>query len=211
VEYWLYYTSWGGGIESGFAFEIGPGYTNLVANEWYGAGATDYVYSLPASASLSNPALPTNQWVYIVHSYDSATSTVSLYENAAFITSGTLAAPLNVTRNQNAIGGDIGLSRFWNGSLAQLAIYNRKMGPAEVSSHWSTGSSSGSGYPALIIAASPLAYWRLAETTGTSARDEMSGTGPKKTIVISVYWPSTGSWTWPPWAILSAWMYRHLG
>jgi hypothetical protein len=116
------------------------------------------------------------QWHHLV--FTGSGTTITLYQDGVFIdtlTSGTAAS---------------GFSGFWRiadgnkegffaGTIARVAIYTSQLTQAQVTNHYSAMYNSGTAdYDTVVAADSPSYYWKLNETSGTSAADSAgSNTG----------------------------------
>ncbi len=92
---------------------------------------------------------------------------------------GTLTKTLNttITLNTTSIGalhrGSLG--NYLNGSVDEAALYPRSLSAAEVNSHYQAGKSN---YAGTATTNGPTAYWRLGETSGTTAADASPNAHP---------------------------------
>jgi len=134
-------------------------------------------------------SVATGTWQHLAVTYNGSSnaSGVKFYIDGAPATSGTpYANSLSATTVSTAplyIGSRANSYGFFNGDLADVALYpNLSLSAARVAAHYaaaaqtSTTSSTpviyNTPYPEAVNAASPTAYWRLGETTGsTSAAD----------------------------------------
>ena len=80
-----------------------------------------------------------------------------------------IAAPPNVSLTTSSMGTRI------NGRIAHFAIYTTALSGTTIATHYSVGSTGGSGYVAAVEADSPLAYYPFTEASGTVATDLISG------------------------------------
>ncbi len=83
------------------------------------------------------------------------------------------------------VGGDnldgwsaTGSSRYLNGDIADVAVYDSVLSRDDVNEHWVAAgrtstfpASPADGYGASVYSLDPLLYWRLSETSGTTAAD----------------------------------------
>jgi hypothetical protein len=175
TEFWVW-SNPGGYLA---AYDFGNAGTDDVMHDLRGGG-TGYEFVFEGSGLAyqggTGGTMVASQWNHLVQAYDSTAGTIQFYLNGS-TDDGALPiwAPNDVTRNTNAIGKYNALAAwFMDGSLSHFAVYDRALGGTEVANHYSTGFASGSGYKDLIISAAPLAYWRLADASGTVAVDEMS-------------------------------------
>ncbi len=75
------------------------------------------------------------------------------------------------------IGSDSDAPANWfNGSIDEVAIYPYALSPAQISKHYAARSPfAPNSYASKVIASNPSNYWRLGETYGTTAKDEIGG------------------------------------
>jgi len=74
----------------------------------------------------------TEEWVYVVASYDGTTQ--KLYTNGSLNQSATTSQTLTSTANAIIGGRSFNTSLFWNGNLANVAIWNRALSSDEINS-----------------------------------------------------------------------------
>ena len=91
-----------------------------------------------------------------------------------------------------AIGGtdttNMGSGAYFNGLVDEVAVYSSALSNARIIAHYQAGKSApleGSPYASAVQSDFPAGYWRLGETSGTSAADS-SGAGRNGTYVNSV-------------------------
>ncbi len=91
---------------------------------------------------------------------------------------GTVTATLGtISLNTTALGAlkRAALGNYLNGTIDEAALYPRSLSVAEVNSHYQSGKSN---YAGTATANAPTAYWRLGETSGTTAADASPNTHP---------------------------------
>jgi hypothetical protein len=77
--------------------------------------------------------VPLNQWSLIATTYDSATGKIRIYVNNNLDREISTSGVISTTTNQLAIGSEwTGSSRFFNGSIANVQIYNTALTPQEI-------------------------------------------------------------------------------
>ena len=116
--------------------------------------------------SATGTALTLNAWHHLVATYDG--TTVRIWQD------GTNSGSLAVTgTNIGAVYAHIGAwgaastgapQSFFNGSLAEVAIYTTALSSARVSAHFTAGTAG--GYKAAVVTDSPTVYYRLGEPAG---------------------------------------------
>lgn len=191
----------------------------------YGYGMGYKLAFIPGSGGNVNSAwipyfTPTGQWQHVAVSFDAATNLVSLYFNGVLI--GTTIDP--VSGGYPAGTGPLSLgvradssSRYLNGDIDDVRIYNRVLSANEVAAlygefvithHERLGSSKGIqvGQDYVCDTASEgtvryaqgegpssglVGWWKLDETAGTSASDS-SGSGLSGTLTNGPVWQPSG-------------------
>src|SRR4029078_10202028 len=66
----------------------------------------------------------------------------------------------------NGLLGDVGTyagNRGFDGWLGEVAFYGAALTPADIAGHYATGNTNGPAYSSLVLASTPLGYWRLGE------------------------------------------------
>ena len=133
---------------------------------WLGTNTTS-TYQLQLDPTY--PVYTTN-WYHIVGTYDGHTAT--LYINGTQVGSAAMAAGNGFSPNFSrplTIGGRTDVSRMYQGYVANVAVYNTLLSPADALSHYQNGTNKAPAqtYDSLVAAKSPLAYWRLNEEDTT--------------------------------------------
>ncbi|MEN3314727.1 MAG: hypothetical protein V7605_961 [Acidimicrobiaceae bacterium] len=117
---------------------------------------------------------------HVVGTYDGTTQ--RLFVNGAQVASGAFSGPLSANTNRVVIGSWDTASEFLSGSVDEVAVYAGALTPAQVANHFNQGSATATpppppppppapAYRATVVGDAPVAYWRLGETSGTSAID----------------------------------------
>ena len=93
------------------------------------------------------------------------------------------------------LGARDGTQQFFNGSMDEVALYDAVLTPSQVAAHVAAASSA--GYAATVLGDNPVAYWRLGESSGTTATDS-AGTAVNGSIVgipdwVPGFMPGTGN------------------
>ncbi len=139
----------------------------LVAGFYDGAG---WHYTAPVNVRLGS-------WSHVAATYDGAQIRVYI--------DGTQLASLSYAASpvSNGLGLRIGrrwdLPNYFAGNIAEVAIYPTALTQARLQAHYAAGRTipvAGSPYPQTVNTDTPLGYWRLGETSGTTAVDS-SGAG----------------------------------
>ena len=127
-------------------------------------------------------SLPVGAWSHLVVSYSASAGKATIYVNN-ISTAGAQAiwAPLSVTRAANTLAVSSGGAQPLIAALSHVAIYNNAMSAGTVNAHYTTGSS-GSGYEAMINAASPLAYWPLNDSPTSLTLTSAGATSGSSTV-----------------------------
>jgi Concanavalin A-like lectin/glucanases superfamily len=83
------------------------------------------------------------------------------------------AAPTTAP-NGMVIGNEGPDTNGWPGRVAQYAVYNYALTPTQIANHYTVGSS-GTNYETTITGDTPLIYYPMKETSGTTAVDLIAG------------------------------------
>lgn len=111
-------------------------------------------------------------WYHLVGTYDG--TNITLYVNGA--QSAQTAASPGIILSFCSIGSINGASDWFIGKVDEAAIYSTPLTLSQISNHYNRGTTTDSiiSYPSTVLADTPLTYWRLEETSGTSAKDQGS-------------------------------------
>ncbi len=154
--------------------------TGVSAKVYYRGPLTVWAYGATLSGASDSTALdeyPTGSAVSNVHIYGLAINDTSYPATAGSVTM-QVGGP-----NPNGYGfvpttGNAYSNNFignWAGYAAQFAVYNYALTASQVANHYSAGSTTGSGYETTVEGDSPVSFWPLTETSGTTATDFTSG------------------------------------
>ena len=123
-----------------------------------GDSANNYTVNITGTGTIE-----TNVWYHLVATYDGTTAI--LYTNGVEAARGT--NPNYVPNPSVSLGiGARGDNSFWfDGSVDEVAIYGKVISPAQVAAHYANGTATppSPAYNQLVLADSPLGYWRLDE------------------------------------------------
>jgi hypothetical protein len=157
-----------GGSGQGFLFETS------------GTGLKGTVY-LSASTTVTAGTLSTGMWHHVAMTWIAGGS-ITLYVNGISVgTSGTTSAGTYVSNNENLMIGDYS-SNYWNGSIDEVRIWNDVRTATEIKANIYKEISSPTGDASLI------AYYKLNETSGTTAANSSSTTGIDGTTILGPSW-----------------------
>ena len=92
-----------------------------------------YWYDVDLASLIFNGTYSTNTWYYIVMA-QSGTS-ISAYKNGDFIQTQT-GGNIGNSYNNKSIGSYLTLSRYWNGRIALIQIYNKQLSSTEISQNY---------------------------------------------------------------------------
>ncbi len=189
VEAWFKTTSTTGGKIVGFG-NSRTNFSSYYDRHIYLTNAGKLTFGVyPTSyRSLSSPLTYNDgQWHHVVGTMNS--TGMDLFVDGRWVGHDTSTAGAELYSGYWRIGGD-NLSgwpsqptRFsFAGSLADIAVYSAPLSPARVTAHYlasgrtaDQGSSPTDTYGAAVYGDNPSIYWRLNETSGAAAKDEISG------------------------------------
>jgi RHS repeat-associated protein len=146
---------------------------------WYHNGMIGATRSVGGNLDevATGASVPTGAWTHVAATYDG--TTIRVYLNGALAASG--ASAISMTANTAPLTIATGINSAFNGSIAEAAIYNKALTAARISVHHTMGVVA-SPYAATVQADGPVSYWRLGESSGTTAVDA-SGSGHTGTYV----------------------------
>jgi hypothetical protein len=127
-----------------------------------------------ATTVVTGSTVTLNSWAHVVGTYDGSTATLYVDGVSAGTASGTVS--VNTTRPLGIGATDAGGSwaGYFPGSLDEVALYTSALSQTRVQAHYLLGRS----YQDTVLDAGPVSFWRLGESSGTSAADSKgSNTG----------------------------------
>jgi hypothetical protein len=115
---------------------------------------------------VAGPALAVDSWYHMVVTYDG--SALRLYVNGTEVGQLTgLSGPVSIGAGGVQLGGyPIAGGYNLDGLVDEPAIYSHSLTAAQVSAHYAQRT-----YSHAVLADSPVAFWRLGETSGSTAAD----------------------------------------
>ena len=179
VEFWAYPTAnnnWARFMD----FGNGPANENiLVCRPGTSANLQFEVYNgtVAGGSAISADALINNAWHHYACVLNSD-GTVAMYRDGTALTvSGKTVIPNVVTRTINYIGrSNWSADSYYAGRMDEFAIYDRPLTQAEIQAHYNARTSA-TTYRDHVLAHSPWAYYRLDESSGTTAYNLNGGLG----------------------------------
>ncbi len=115
-------------------------------------------------------AMQAGVWTHVVATYDGATSRLYINGTLAASAADTGSMPGNATSLTIGDSSDPGATMPFGGRIDEVAVYPTALSASTVANHFGfTGA--GQSYTARVAADSPNSWWRLGETTGTTAVD----------------------------------------
>lgn len=114
---------------------------------------------------------PLNQWSYITFTYDTSAAKSRVYLNGSMTSEIATVGALR-TDNRDVELNDISA---YDGLLDEVAIFNYALSPIQVKNHYEAGKNQFSTVTTSTQAGGPRLYWRLNETSGTTAYDTATG------------------------------------
>jgi hypothetical protein len=123
---------------------------------------------------MSGPVFRPNTWFNVALTYDGDLAV--LYVNGTEVARANLgpftpATDLPVNIGRRPIVGDSLENAVFAGKLDEIAIYSTALTATRIRAHYTTGQC----YKDAVLADSPLGYWRLGESAGTTAADGVAG------------------------------------
>ena len=118
----------------------------------------------------SSPTL--GGWDYLVGTFDG--TALRLYLNGVLIGKKSYTGSFGAPTNPFEIGRYAGVNTTaFNGAIDDVALYNYPLSQQQVAIHYSAAQPliTGSGYKQQILQDNPNGYWRLGESSGTTATD----------------------------------------
>ena len=172
------------GVLAGYQDTSGGGRYAFTVMKVGGASNGLRVYGKDASGNQTQYSLndtPDTDWHHMVLAWDGAhlRSYLDGQETAASVTSSAGSASGAIGPiNELVFGGDASTvnSRYYNGALDNVAIYNRPLTNAQVARHYEaavTGSYSMSPAETAALGLNPVHYWRMEETYGQTVLDSI--------------------------------------
>lgn len=146
-------------------WEIRQDNDGLVVSDLGGDGSTNI--------GTVTPLTTVGTWYHVAIEYDSTNNSYAIYVNGQLERSGT--NPSTIAKQAAGVlsfGTRTGSTNYWSGALRDVRVYNRKLCPTEVAALYGL-----------------VGYWKLDETTGTTAADS-SGLGLNGSVV-----GGTPTWT----------------
>ncbi|NLH84438.1 MAG: hypothetical protein GX450_03315, partial [Verrucomicrobia bacterium] len=179
VEFWAYPTA-----SQNYArfmdFGTGPSNDNILA---YRPGTSSdlafEVYNGAASGGTARAAgaLINNEWHHYACVLQSD-GTVAMYrDGTALSVRGKTAIPNVVSRANNYLGrSNWAADSYYAGRMDEFAIYDRPLTQSEIQAHYNARTSA-TAYRDLVLQHSPWAYYRMDDTSGTTAANLNGGLG----------------------------------
>lgn len=144
--------------------------TKTTADHWgdgygmYSSGGSIYFWVNDDPNDVATPVLPTDSWSHVVGTYDG--STIRMYLNGALVQSFAYAQPITHSTSPLLIGDAAGVGNYhWNGTLDEVALYNRALTATEVLQHYQLGTA-----PAADVAGPTGGSVDATGLTGTGSR-----------------------------------------
>ncbi len=121
-------------------------------------------------------AIVAGQRYHVVGTYDGTTQ--RLYVNGALVASAAFSGALNANTNPVSFGSWDGAKEFLSGTIDEAAVYAKVLSAAQIANHYQKGGTttpppSPAKYATTVAADNPVSYWRLGETSGTTAADSV--------------------------------------
>lgn len=139
---------------------------------------------LATSVNITGGGAPSpGAWYHVVATYDGAVA--KLYVNGAKVNEAAQTSYVPGASGGFAIGARADGAFWWNGSADEVAVYPAALSDGDILQHYNNGTSAGptTPYQSLVLAKSPLVYYRLGEGTYT----------PPATLPVAVNSGSSGA------------------
>lgn len=111
------------------------------------------------------PAIPTSTFTHLAGTYDG--STMKFFINGDLVASNSYSGAIATSGQPLQIGRLPG-GNYFNGAIDEVAVYGSALSESRIQAHYIAGRS----FRDVVLDANPVSYWRLGESSGTSAADE---------------------------------------
>jgi hypothetical protein len=135
------------------------------------AGDGTYISFGSTTVSVNNDG----NWHHFVMTYDNSSGTGKIYQDGSLgdtVTAGAVAGkdlsnalPVYIGRADNG-------TQYWNGLIDEVSIYDTALSSTQIRRHYYRGLGY-TGYELEVLSSGPVSYWRLGESSGTTAVDEI--------------------------------------
>ncbi len=117
-------------------------------------------------------AIVAGQTYHVVGTYNG--SAQRLYVNGVQVAIAALSGAATTNTNALFVGSWSATQEFFNGTIDDAAVYNTVLSASRIAAHYEAGSGKvlPPSYSSEVLADNPVSYWRLGETSGTTAVDE---------------------------------------
>ena len=142
-----------------------------------GGGLTGFIENtVPATHSVAiNTNYNDGQWHHAVLTFSGGTLT--LYADGIQISQSTGLGSINTTSGWLRFGRG-NLNQFFPGTISRVAYYTSALNIGQINNHYQASDISMSAYDTAVTNDAPTYYWKLTETSGTTATDSRgSNTG----------------------------------
>jgi large repetitive protein len=141
----------------------------LFMNDASGHVEFDALADTKNCATSGDDKLAANTWTHVVATYDKTKQEMKVYLDGSLRV--TCAGVADVGGSFNA-GLTIGSqsSYYWDGKFDEVAYYNFALTPKSIADHYAQKVVQ--TQDSVVLGDGPVAYWRLGDQTGTTARDE---------------------------------------
>ncbi|WP_186307625.1 LamG-like jellyroll fold domain-containing protein, partial [Microbacterium sp. 1.5R] len=202
TEAWFKTTTTAGGRILGFGNRTtGSSTTNDRAIYMDTAGRVNFgVYPSDRRVLTSSKAYNDGAWHHVVAALDPVAG-MTFYVDGVRVGQRTDSYSAQAYSGYWRVGGDATWSgaQYFTGTIDEVAVYGSALSAAQVSKHFEAAGRSAvvqspptDAYGAAVVAAAPTLFWRLGESTGTSAQDA-SGAGHRGAFVGSNTKGQTGA------------------
>jgi hypothetical protein len=190
IEYWIKIAS---GSSSGGGVTVAPGQTGAIsgvtalAGIRFNAGTFSAFYrDSGGSIHTANSPLTYNdgQFHHVVYTVSVAGNAQNLYVDGVQVATGTAPTAVSATTGWYRLARDFN-NAFLTGTLSEVAIYATALSAIQVAAHYNAGNSiSQTAFEAQVTSDGATIWWKLTDTSGTSAVDSGSIGGNTGTYVL---------------------------
>jgi hypothetical protein len=137
----------------------------LITNGPFAASSFELTIGGTQRVQYGNAVLPAGGFSHMVGTYDG--STMKFYVNGVLTASDPYTGSIASSGQPLQIGRLPG-GNYFDGTVDEVAVYGSALSESRIQAHYIAGRA----YRDVVLDSSPVSYWRLGESSGTSAADE---------------------------------------